>query len=85
MSDVDGTSPPDPPGDPLSPGDEERLRRELAALEDFLEEHGDEAGERPLDVDVEVRRRKAEVLRGVLDDASEALDPGDGEDPPDPS
>lgn len=68
VSDTDGASPPDPPGDPLSPADEDRLRRELADLEAYLEEHGDEDGDRALDVDIAVRRRKAEVLRGVLDE-----------------
>lgn len=65
----------EPPGLPGAAGgerfteaDEELLRRELADLEAFLEEHGDEARDRPLDVDVEVRRRKADVLRGVLDE-----------------
>lgn len=63
---------------PLSEADEELLRRELEDLEAYLEEHADEAGDRPLDVDVEVRRRKAEVLRGVLDedaDGSDAVGP----------
>lgn len=80
----DGDEPPrEPPGlpgpgpdDPLSGADEELLRRELEDLEAFLEEHGDEARDRPLDVDVEVRRRKAAVLRGVLEEDAEA---GEGE------
>lgn len=65
----------------LSDVGEERLRRELAELESFLDDReAHEEGDPSLylDVDVEYRRRKAEVLREILSEAQEdRADAGD--------